>query len=92
MHIPTQDTVRQPIRPFAQALAEARLPHEDYDVSRWLYVPSMYCDYRYILGTAGQKPLICVGINVVTELLAGRFGLFINDKFFEKSAKESRLG
>ena len=36
--------------------------------------------------------LICVGINVVTELLAGRFGLFINDKFFEKSAKESRLG
>lgn len=66
MHIPTQDTARQPIRPFAQALAEARLPHEDYDVSRWLYVPSMYCDYRYILGTAGQKPLICVGINPST--------------------------
>ena len=36
--------------------------------------------------------LICVGINVVTALLAGRFGLFINDKFFEKGAKESRLG
>ncbi|MDU1880929.1 MAG: MptD family putative ECF transporter S component, partial [Eggerthella sp.] len=36
--------------------------------------------------------VICVLINIVTELLAGRFGMFINDKFFEKGAKESRLG
>lgn len=34
----------------------------------------------------------CVLINIVTELLAGRFGVFINDKFFEKGTKESRLG
>ena len=33
--------------------------------------------------------VICVLINIVTELLAGRFGMFINDKFFEKGAKES---
>ena len=66
MHIPTRDTAQQSIQPFAQALAEARQPHADYDVARWLYVPSMYCDYRYILGTAGEKPLICVGINPST--------------------------
>lgn len=36
--------------------------------------------------------VICVLINIVTELLAGRFGMLINDKFFEKGAKESRLG
>lgn len=66
MHIPTQDTAGQVIQPFAAALAQARQPHEDYDVTRWLYVPSMYCDYRYILGTAGEKPLICVGINPST--------------------------
>lgn len=66
MHIPTQDTARQQIASFADALRQAREPHAEYDVSRWLYVPSEYCDYRYILGTAGQKPLICVGINPST--------------------------
>lgn len=66
MHIPTRDTLQQEILPFAQALEDARRPNPEYDVSRWLYVPSMYCDYRYILGTAGEKPLICVGINPST--------------------------
>ena len=66
MHIPTRDTAQQQIVPFAQALEEARRPNPDYDVSRWLYVPNVYCDYRYILGTAGEKPLICVGINPST--------------------------
>lgn len=32
-----------------------------------------------------------VVINVILELLAGRFGLFINNKFFEKSSKQSKL-
>lgn len=66
MHIPTCDTARQEILPFGRALEDARHPNPDYDVNRWLYVPSMYCDYRYILGTAGEKPLICVGINPST--------------------------
>ena len=66
MHIPTCDTARQEILPFDRALDDARRPNPDYDVNRWLYVPSMYCDYRYILGTAGEKPLICVGINPST--------------------------
>ena len=66
MHIPTRDTAQQQILPFARALEDERRPNPDYDISRWLYVPSMYCDYRYILGTAGEKPLICVGINPST--------------------------
>lgn len=66
MHIPTCDTARQEILPFDRALEDARRPNPDYDVNRWLYVPSMYCDYRYILGTAGEKTLICVGINPST--------------------------
>ena len=34
--------------------------------TRWLYVPNHYSEYRYILGTRGQRPLICVGINPST--------------------------
>ncbi len=35
----------------------------DYDSEKWLYVPDFYTEYRYILGTKGQNPLICIGIN-----------------------------
>ena len=35
-------------------------------MSKWLYVPNFYSEYRYILGTKGEKPLICVGINPST--------------------------
>ena len=66
MHIPTCGTAQQTIEPFAQSLERALLPQPDYDVSRWLYVPNRYCDYRYILGTRGSRPLICVGINPST--------------------------
>lgn len=66
MHIPTCSTAEQSILPFVQALEQARQPNSDYDVSHWLFVPNYYCDYRYILGTAGEKPLICVGINPST--------------------------
>ena len=66
MHIPTCGTAEQSVLPFAQALEEARRPSPDYDVAHWLFVPNFYCDYRYILGTAGERPLICVGINPST--------------------------
>ena len=66
MHIPTCGTAQQTIEPFAQSLERALLPQPDYDVSRWLYVPNRYCDYRYILSTRGSRPLICVGINPST--------------------------
>lgn len=66
MHIPqgTTDTVL--LERFAPALQAALEPSAEYDVSRWLYVPNRYSEYRYILGTRGKKPLICIGINPST--------------------------
>ena len=39
----------------------------------------------------GQVILIVVLVNIVCELLAGKFGLWINRKFFEKTQKKSAL-
>lgn len=63
MHIPQGSTREMDILTFEQAL---RPTQEDYDRSRWLYVPDYYDEYRYLLGTRGKKPLICVGINPST--------------------------
>lgn len=38
----------------------------EYDENKWIFVPDHYTDYRYILGTRGNKPLICIGINPST--------------------------
>lgn len=51
---------------FDRALSEALQPNGEYDVNRWLFVPNRYTEYRYILGTRGRNPLICVGINPST--------------------------
>ena len=66
MHIPhgTTDTIQLEL--FEPALNTALQPSESYDVTRWLYVPNTYSEYRYILGTRGQRPLICMGINPST--------------------------
>ena len=66
MHIPQGPTGALTLEPFDEALAAALSPSPDYDVDRWLYVPNRYSEYRYILGTRGKKPLICVGINPST--------------------------
>ena len=63
MHIPECATNELEILSFDEALQGRR---EDYDRSRWLYVPDHYLEYRYILGTKGKKPLICIGINPST--------------------------
>ncbi len=65
-HIPKGDTAQLELLPFAQALAQAEEPNGDYDVKKWLYVPNTYQEYRYLLGTRGEKPLICIGINPST--------------------------
>ena len=66
MHIPTCETNQLELLRFEPALEAANRPSPDYDVSRWLYVPNFYSEYRYILGTRGEKPLICIGINPST--------------------------
>ena len=65
-HIPSSDTALLALAPFDRALAQALEPNEHYDVSRWLYVPNASGEYRYVLGTRGSRPLICVGINPST--------------------------
>ena len=51
---------------FDEGLAGALRPHAEYDVNRWLFVPDRYTEFRYLLGTRGARPLICVGINPST--------------------------
>lgn len=65
-HVPSGETAAPEQIGFDEALALALAPCESYDVNRWLFVPNVYCDWRYILGTRGDKPLICVGINPST--------------------------
>jgi len=65
-HIPTAPTADIELVRFDEALAEALKPSAEYDIGKWLYVPNRYSEYRYILGTRGRKPLICVGINPST--------------------------
>ena len=64
MHVPSSTTAEIEVLSFEDAL----VPSEDekYDRARWLYVPDFYSEYRYILGTRGKKPLICIGINPST--------------------------
>ena len=54
-HIPQGTTDTVALELFDPALDAALRPSPDYDVSRWLYVPNTYSEYRYILGTRGQK-------------------------------------
>ena len=66
MHIPKGDTAQLELVTFAQALEAANTPSPDYDIEKWLYAPNFYSEYRYILGTRGNNPLICIGINPST--------------------------
>ena len=66
MHIPSCQTDQLRLVPFEDALETALAPSADYDITKWLYVPNFYSEYRYILGTRGERPLICVGVNPST--------------------------
>ena len=66
MHIPKGDTAQLELVTFRQALEAANTPNDSYDVNEWLYAPNFYSEYRYILGTRGKNPLICIGINPST--------------------------
>ena len=66
MHIPKGSTAQLELVSFEQALKTANTPSEEYDIEKWLYAPNFYSEYRYILGTRGKNPLICIGINPST--------------------------
>lgn len=65
MHVPTCESSLLDIVSLDDALASSG-GRGDYDAEKWLYVPDYYTDYRYILGTRGSDPLICIGINPST--------------------------
>lgn len=66
MHIPSSPTAALSVLPFEEALRDALCEQSEYDVKKWLYVPPFYGEYRYILGTRGENPFICIGINPST--------------------------
>ena len=65
-HVPSVTTDKMELVTFRQALEAANTPSEEYDIGKWLYAPNFYSEYRYILGTRGKNPLICIGINPST--------------------------
>ena len=66
MHIPASATTEIEVLKFSDALRSAETPSAEYDIGKWIYAPNFYSEYRYILGTRGENPLICVGINPST--------------------------
>ena len=65
-HVPKGATNQLELVTFRQALEAANTPSDEYDIGKWLYAPNFYSEYRYILGTRGKNPLICIGINPST--------------------------
>ena len=65
MHIPSCESSALELLSFEEALSLSGKSGE-YDSEKWLYVPDFYTEYRYILGTNGENPLICIGINPST--------------------------
>ena len=65
MHIPNGATQTIELLDFEDAFALSGRSGA-YDAEKWLYVPDFYTEYRYILGTRGRDPLICIGINPST--------------------------
>jgi len=65
-HIPRVATTDLELLTFQQALEAANTQSQEYDIEKWIYAPNFYSEYRYILGTRGKNPLICIGINPST--------------------------
>ena len=65
MHIPSTSCRTLDILDFDTALSLSG-QGDAYDRERWIYVPDFYTEYRYILGTRGADPLICIGVNPST--------------------------
>ena len=65
-HVPSAETRKIAIASFADALSESESHVGGFDRSRWIYVPDDYREFRYLLGTRGRRPLVCIGVNPST--------------------------
>ena len=65
-HRPSENTRELGDISFHTALTAAAQQSATYDVEKWLFVPNTYTEYRYLLGTRGTRPLICIGVNPST--------------------------
>ena len=65
MHIPDGESTLTEHIGFFEALESSGKTGE-YDRNEWIYVPDFYTGYRYILGTKGTNPVICIGVNPST--------------------------
>lgn len=63
-HVPGGSIHGQELLSFSDAMRPD--PAADYDQEAWLYAPPFYTEYRYILGTRGERPLIVIGLNPST--------------------------
>ena len=61
---PTCATQELSIVPFSEAVIPTA--DCDYDSAAWLYAPTTFLPYRYVLGKRCANPLICIGINPST--------------------------
>ena len=64
-HVPSSATQEADVLSFDEAL---RPTAADFDRDHWIYIPDHYSEYRYLLGTRGQHPLICIGVNPSTAI------------------------
>lgn len=65
-HIPINQIKNINIISFDDALNNYNNCNCSMDKSKWIYMPDTYNEYRYILGTVGNNPLITIGINPST--------------------------
>lgn len=64
-HIPQSKTTQINVLSFEDA--RNKTPKKlDYNEKEWIYIPKSYEEYRYVIGTVGKKPLVCIGINPST--------------------------
>ena len=66
MHVPSCQTNQLELLTFAETLQNEQTAQLPYDRTQWIYLPHTYQEYRYLLGTRGENPLICIGINPST--------------------------
>lgn len=58
--------IKQGILKPPSRITELHIKKKPYDKDKWIYEHSINERYRYVLGTKGKNPLICIGVNPST--------------------------